>query len=206
MNICQALTTNIIVVPVRPVPKSGLTKVTAMCLESNHKLMTPKLFKICFLFFLSLLSFGAVSKSVVNTSASTVDSLINAKLVAKGVPAFTRKLLIAQARFESGNYTNTLAKKHNNLYGMLHPRKRPTTSMGRLGRAEGRIGYAQFRSLEDCIDDQLLYFEYIGVKLNFKNTYEFALALKKNYYYGVSVDAYTKGLKHYMLYITINPT
>ena len=63
---------------------------------------------------------------------------IDSIATARGLAPFTVKLLIAHARVESGNFTNNLTTKYNNLFGMKHPRQRPTMSVGPVASAEGR--------------------------------------------------------------------
>src|SRR5690606_2489263 len=54
-----------------------------------------------------------------------------------GADSLTAKILVAQARFESGGYTNRLSVNHNNVFSMQHPVIRRTTSLGPLATAEG---------------------------------------------------------------------
>jgi uncharacterized FlgJ-related protein len=148
-----------------------------------------KLIKILLLLILTLPLYGQAHK---------IDSTINAVLVAHKIPHYTRKLIIAQAKFESGNYTNKLAKRHNNLFGMMHPRKRLTRSMGPLARAEGRPGYAVYASIEDSVEDMLFYLWDKKQTPRYKSSEEYVRFLKKNRFFAASEEHYLKGLRYYL--------
>lgn len=123
-----------------------------------------------------------------------VDDRIQRVLIDHCIPPFTIRLIISQARLESGNYTNRLFKDHQNPWGMMHPSVRPTRSKGRHGHAEGRGGYASFNSIEDATEDYILYQRYMGVRLDFKTTKEFVRTLKRNLYFGSSEVDYLRGI------------
>lgn len=130
-------------------------------------------------------------------STEEIDCRIRNVLQMNNIPPFTIKLLISQAKLESGNYSNGLVKKHCNLFSMRHPTRRATCSIGPLGRAEKRKGFASFNSIEDSVLDQLLYFEHIGLKLEFKTTRQFVRELKKHHYFESSELKYENALKVY---------
>lgn len=127
-----------------------------------------------------------------------IDSTINAVLVAHKVPPYTRKLLIAQAKFETGNYTNKLVVKHNNLYGMMHPARRLTRSLGPKARAEGRPGYASYASIEDSVEDMLFYLWDKKQTPRYSSAEEYVRFLKKNRFFTASEAHYLRGLKVYL--------
>lgn len=60
-------------------------------------------------------------------------------------------IVLAQMKLESGHYQSKLAKENNNYFGMKHPRKRLTMSMGE------KNGYAHFRSWAYSILDYALW-------------------------------------------------
>lgn len=140
----------------------------------------------------------ALTFATCNAQVNKVDSTISAVLTAHKVPPFTQKLLIAQAKFESGNYTNRLFKQHHNLYGMMHPRKRLTRSISSKARAEGRSGYASFRSVEDSVEDMLLYLWDKNQTPRYHSTAEYVRFLKTHHFFTASEEHYLRGLKQYM--------
>lgn len=64
------------------------------------------------------------------------------------------EVLIAQARLETSLYTSLIYTANNNLFGMRHPRIRPTTSLG------SRYKHAKYEHWTDSVDDYMLWYEY----------------------------------------------
>jgi uncharacterized FlgJ-related protein len=104
------------------------------------------------------------------------------------------RIIVAQARVESGNFQSKLFREHRNAFGMMHAALRPTTSLGPLAWAEGRPGYASYRDVHDSALDLLLWLRYFGIKET-NSVSNYCKQLKQNYYYGSS-------LKHYTLAVT----
>lgn len=127
-----------------------------------------------------------------------IDSTIRAVLSAHKVDKTTQNLLVAQAKFESGNYSNNLFKRNNNLFGMMHPKVRLTKSKGARGRAEGRYGYAQFASIEDSVEDMLLYLWDKKQTPKYKSAAEYVRFLKTNRFFTAPESHYLRGLKQYL--------
>lgn len=57
-----------------------------------------------------------------------------------------KDIVIAQAILESGYFTSNLYLNKNNLFGMIHPLQRPTTSLG-------GDRFASYESIDHCIID-----------------------------------------------------
>ncbi len=136
---------------------------------------------------------------VVKCSAQTemIDLEIKTTLECAGVPPFTIKLIIAQAKFESGGYKSKLFREHCNLFGMVHPRRRNTYSKGPYARAEKRCCYASYNSVQESVQDQLLYLWYVGEKPAYKTTSQFVNRLKELHYFESGKAHYIKGLQFY---------
>lgn len=144
----------------------------------------------------------------VSCSAQTpyqIDSTINAVLKCRDVPPFTRRLLVAQARVESGNYTNNLYKRHCNLWSMRHPKKRNTTSCGPYARAEKRNGYASFNSVESSTEDIVLYFANKRQPMRFTSTAGYVRWLKKKRFFEDTEARYLNMMRKQMLYLKKHP-
>lgn len=60
-------------------------------------------------------------------------------------------IVLSQAIIESSHFNSKLFKENNNLFGMKHPSRRPTTSL------YSHNGYAYYESIDDCIVDYLLW-------------------------------------------------
>jgi uncharacterized FlgJ-related protein len=100
------------------------------------------------------------------------------------------KIILAQASLESGGFKSKLSRTHNNVFGMRHPSKRPTTSLGGLARAEGRNGYASYASIEDSVRDYILYYRFINAPDT--TTKEYVTFLKQKRYYESDEKLYLK--------------
>ena len=53
----------------------------------------------------------------------------NLKAYIKEIGLLYPKVVLAQARIETGNFTSTIFKENNNLFGMKFPRQRETTAI-----------------------------------------------------------------------------
>jgi uncharacterized FlgJ-related protein len=128
----------------------------------------------------------------------TIEERIMVTLQKHDVPIPMQKLILAQAKLESGEFTNNLTRKGNNLFGMRHPKIRRTTSLGPTMRAEGRAGYAKFESIEKSVEDLLLYLECRNIPDTFAIAHNYARVLKEKHYYESSSGDYTRGLNRYL--------
>lgn len=72
------------------------------------------------------------------------------------------KVVHAQAELETGKFTSGVYHENNNLFGMRHPSKRRTTSLG-SGRGEDAQGQAMYSSRIDSIRDYFLRQEYFKI-------------------------------------------
>lgn len=108
------------------------------------------------------------------------------------------KILVAQASHESGRFKNTLTKKHNNVFSIMHYSKRETLSLGGHGYAEGRSGYCVYSSIDSSAIDMLLYMKYRKIPKNFNSVTEFSRFLKTKRYYEANEKLYAKAVyAHY---------
>lgn len=64
-------------------------------------------------------------------------------------------VVFAQIMLESSNLKSNLTKTNNNFLGMKFPNKRPTTAIGEFR------GYAKYFGWQDCVQDYLLYQNYM---------------------------------------------
>jgi hypothetical protein len=101
------------------------------------------------------------------------------------------KLIVAQAGFETGNFTSVIFKENNNLFGMKLPRIRKTTAIG-----ENR-GHAVYKSWEDCIKDYWLYSKALGYLSHYSNVVNFVRALVQKKYFEAKPEDYQRGVETY---------
>lgn len=134
------------------------------------------------------------------------DQIIYNVAIDNGFSPMAAKLVVAQARFESADYTSNVFKNNLNTSGMkfigqplatrgtLAPFNERSDSCKSKGICLDRDHYAKFRSVEDSARDKIerLYNRTIkGVTpdqlKNAKDAKEFADLLKKRGYYGFGV-------------------
>jgi len=82
-------------------------------------------------------------------------------------------IVFAQIILESGELKSKLTKTNNNFLGMKMPEKRETIAVGEFH------GYAQYAGWEDCIQDYLLYQNYIFRKKKMTRSQYLAFIGKK---------------------------
>jgi uncharacterized FlgJ-related protein len=136
--------------------------------------------------------------TVAHCAAQNYEAKIDSVCKAHKIAPFTTKLIIAHAKVESGNFTNNLVKNHNNLFGMKHPSVRPTKSTGGKARAEGRTGYAEFKTDVDSIIDYLLWLEYHNEVRIYKTTDQYVAMLKKHSFFGSTYKEYYNAMKSFL--------
>ena len=133
--------------------------------------------------------------------SESIDQQIYNAAVSKGFTPTAAKLVVAQARHETGNYTSNIFKLNNNLFGMKYVKQPLATQGSASPRSEGDF-YARYKSVGDSVKD-LIDRNYIltrgGVtpeKLkNATDSLDFATKLKARGYYGDTISNYANGLK-----------
>lgn len=133
----------------------------------------------------------------------TNDQLIYETAIKAGFTPTAAKLVVAQARFESADYTSFVFRNNNNTSGMkyigqplatrgtLAPMNERSSSCRAGGECKNSDHYAKFASVADSAADKInrLYSKTMGgvspeQLKNAKDADEFAALLKKRSYYG----------------------
>lgn len=105
------------------------------------------------------------------------------------------RLLVAQAKHESGNFKNKLTK-YNNVFAR-HYSKFDTLALGPGAEAEGHSNFAKYKSIEDATISQYLYLKRKKYSFNWKTPYQYAVELKAKKYYTAPVKEYSTSLTKY---------
>lgn len=127
----------------------------------------------------------------------------------QGFTESAAKLVVAQGRYESADYSSNVFKKNNNLFGMkfagqpLAKRGTPAPASERSCNLQcDRDYYSAYDSPAKSVEDLLTRNYKLtrgGVTFNdlatVKTPVEFAGKLKKRGYYGVTADQYARGLQ-----------
>jgi uncharacterized FlgJ-related protein len=133
--------------------------------------------------------------------SATIDQQIYNAALSKGFTPTAAKLVAAQARHETGNYTSNIFKLNNNLFGMKFVKQPLATQGSASPRSEGDF-YARYKSVGDSVKD-LIDRNYTitrgGVTpeqlKNATDSLDFATKLKARGYYGDTISIYANGLK-----------
>lgn len=83
------------------------------------------------------------------------------------------EVVFAQAVLETGYFKSKLLRTNNNLFGMRHPKVRPTTSIG------AQSGHAKYNSWQDSVEDYALWQQFCFKKK--VNRMDYLSFLSRNY-------------------------
>ncbi len=137
----------------------------------------------------------------------TIDQKIYNTAIEQGFNPKAAKLIVAQARFESADYTSNVFKKNNNTSGVKY--------IGQKNAVQGTLSpegnyYAKYNTVQDSLNDKIVRLYNIKMRgvtpeqlKNATDATEFANLLKQRGYYGSSAAEYAAGLRAKLLRINI---
>jgi uncharacterized FlgJ-related protein len=146
-------------------------------------------------------------------TAQEIDQLIYNTALDNGFSNEAAKLIAAQARLESADYTSNVFKQNNNMYGMKYVNQSFATK-GTLAPLQERSEnckknfvcvnsdyYAKYQTLSDSAKDTIVRLYSKNMKgvtpaqlKAVKTSKEFAELLKQRGYFGITAAAYEKVL------------
>jgi uncharacterized FlgJ-related protein len=144
---------------------------------------------------------------VVKKYNMTIDQKIYNTAIEQGFNPTAAKLIVAQARFESADYTSNVFKKNNNTSGVKF--------IGQKNAVQGTLSpegnyYAKYNTVQDSLNDKIVRLYNIKMRgvtpeqlKNATDATEFANLLKQRGYYGSSAAEYAAGLRAKLLRINI---
>jgi hypothetical protein len=119
---------------------------------------------------------------------------------ASGLSDKHARIIVSQATFESGNFTNRAFKMANNYFGMKMPSRRPKLYIDGpssiVMQSEGTVPYANYSSRKRSVQDLIMgWHTYNKTNWNLINTPEdYATYLKTKGYFGGNENAYRRAL------------
>lgn len=144
-----------------------------------------------------------------------MDQLIFDTAKANGMPDTLSRLIVAQAKHESGNYKSPVFKSDNNFFGYKY-RGQKIAKPGRTvpenewQKKNVPEFYARYEKPEDSILELVNWIKRRQKEKVFpkdlstiQTPYQYATLLKKTGYYGDTVSNYTKGLTRYLKTVAI---
>lgn len=133
----------------------------------------------------------------------SVEQRIRLQVISRGLPPNFQKLLVAQAKHETANFSSNAFKKNNNLYGYKSVKGAKWQTGAGITSSEGNA-YAHYASIEDSVNEVIDWIKRrqkegkFPADLRMINSSEYAQLLKNSGYYGDTVANYTRGLNHYL--------
>lgn len=123
----------------------------------------------------------------------TVEESISAALSDSLVSPRVQRMIIAQARHESGNFKNSLSRKHNNIFALWHS-DYDSLSLGR-SKAEGCECFARYASVDSATRSYIRLIRKMKVPTHSRVTlHEFVSALKRGGYFADEESRYRNSL------------
>lgn len=154
--------------------------------------------------------------------SAQIDQIIYDTAIKQGFNPTAAKLIVAQARFESSDYTSNVFKANNNTSGMkfvgqplatrgtLAPKSERSRQCVENGICKDSDHYAKFASVADSAKDKIVRNYNLTMRgvtpeqlKNVKDADEFANLLKRRGYYGGDEKSYAGGLKAKLLRVQI---
>jgi len=137
----------------------------------------------------------------------TLDQQIYDTAIKNGFNPIAAKLIVAQARFESADYTSNVFKLNNNTSGIKFIGQ-PNAVQGTLS-PEGNY-YAKFNTIQDALNDKIARLYNITMRgvtpqqlKDSTDAIDFANKLKQRGYFGSTASDYANGLKAKLLRINV---
>lgn len=96
----------------------------------------------------------------IKLTGSSVNSTAILIYIIARCSGYSKDLAIAfvkQAQHETGNFTSIAYFDANNLFGMRHPKKRQTLSIGKFNAGRNHSDLATFRTKADSVIDRILW-------------------------------------------------
>lgn len=110
-------------------------------------------------------------------------------LISAGYSERFARFVVAQSAHETGGWKSAIFRLNHNLFGMKLPKKRKTTAIGE------KQGHAIYRSIEQSIEDFILYLRSQGYPLDCVSVGEYCNILVKKGYFEAPVSEYLEGLE-----------
>lgn len=112
------------------------------------------------------------------------------------------KWLNAMAKYETGNYSNTLSTDYNNIFSMGYPTKRPSVNQGSTPLAGSGPGepdlFSVYKSRDQAIQDMILWLEYHNFPTGLTRIEDFIAGLKSHTYFTQDESTYLEGVKRWL--------
>jgi len=135
-----------------------------------------------------LVSFVTIRRLIGKTMFNQVRDF----MVRAGIRLDTANYIAAQSGHETGNFLSKIFRENNNLFGMKLALIRPTRATGK------KYGHASYDTVEDSMEDYLLWANFVDMPRSFRDPEEFVLWLKLKGYFEAPIEEYLEGVNHFL--------
>lgn len=142
-----------------------------------------------------LATLGLVGLVVVMMRKQNPTRIIIDELTEAGYSERMARMWVAVSRHETGDFTSPLFRNANNMFGMMQPKIRATTSIGTYRASEG--DFARFRNLSDSAKDLVLYLRARQYPRDFETVDKLVEFMKSKGYFQDNIDRYKNGVKRF---------
>jgi len=104
------------------------------------------------------------------------------------------RIVIAQAKVESGNFSSPVYRRNKNCFGMRDAKIRPENSLNDFDAD----GYANYNNIEQSVKDYLLWIEYNHLTIS-EDPLQWAALLKQKKYFQSNTVEYGEAIKSWMI-------
>ena len=118
------------------------------------------------------------------------DSQIIGSFTGAGFSSSNARWWAAVSRFETANYTSTLAIKYNNYFGMTSPGQTKVN----LGKA-GTTNFLAYRTVQDSINDAIAWVKLHNLSLNYPTLNSLVFAMSSSHYFTEDPNTYFLGVQ-----------
>lgn len=105
---------------------------------------------------------------------------------------------VAVSKFETDNYTSSLAKNYYNIFGMGVPTKRDSLRNGQVFMSGDNQDFSTYSDYPTCVNDLILWMAYDKFPLDITDLDVFVTTMKSKGYFTAPAGNYLAGLKLYL--------
>ena len=135
----------------------------------------------------------AYPSTITKSGPLTIDDRIMNILVAHGVAYEAARIILAQAKLESGHFSSDIFLENNNPFGMKQAKSRETTAVGT------HRGHAVYPTLEHAVKDYILWMQCAGISTQETCPVKYVELLNMKKYFEDSSLRYIRGIQRILL-------
>lgn len=132
--------------------------------------------------------------------AQTYEKIIFNELLRNNVDSSMAKIIVAVGKHESANFKSKLFTQNKNVFGMTHPPKRPTTSIGYSVFSDNgnKRKFCKFSTTTSATKDFVLYLKARNYPLDIQTPEEMVRVMKSKGYFEANATVYLRAIKKHL--------